>query len=86
MFVFPLDVSNALQTNIESNPSERVYISIPPFYLEYFFTNGLTILSKALQQTSFAFKLSDPCKVSRMQVGNGIFFSKQFASMSLVWW
>eukprot|EP00957_Ditylum_brightwellii_P145379 11070951-Ditylum_brightwellii.AAC.1 len=38
MLLFPLDASNASQTNIESNPSKRVHISITPFYLEYFFT------------------------------------------------
>eukprot|EP00957_Ditylum_brightwellii_P191900 14608324-Ditylum_brightwellii.AAC.1 len=38
MSVFPLDVSNAFQTNIASNTSERVHTNIPPFYLEYFFT------------------------------------------------
>eukprot|EP00957_Ditylum_brightwellii_P099287 7562839-Ditylum_brightwellii.AAC.1 len=38
MSLFPLDVSNAFQTNIEPNPSMRVRISIPPFYLENFFT------------------------------------------------
>eukprot|EP00957_Ditylum_brightwellii_P122851 9367822-Ditylum_brightwellii.AAC.1 len=38
MSLFPLDVTNAFQTKIESNPSERVHISIPPLYLEYFFT------------------------------------------------
>eukprot|EP00957_Ditylum_brightwellii_P084796 6447466-Ditylum_brightwellii.AAC.1 len=37
MLIFPLDVSNAFQTNIGSNPSKIVHISIPPFYLEYFF-------------------------------------------------
>ena len=37
MSVFSLDVCNAFQTDIESNPPERVHISIPPFYLEYFF-------------------------------------------------
>eukprot|EP00957_Ditylum_brightwellii_P064205 4871970-Ditylum_brightwellii.AAC.1 len=41
MLVFPLDVSNAFQTNIEINPSGRVHISIPPFYLEHFFTKWL---------------------------------------------
>eukprot|EP00957_Ditylum_brightwellii_P083437 6342211-Ditylum_brightwellii.AAC.1 len=38
MLLFSLDVSNAFQTNIEFNPSERVHISMPPFYLEHFFT------------------------------------------------
>ena len=38
MSVFSLDVCNAFQTDIESNPPERVHISIPPFYVEYFFT------------------------------------------------
>eukprot|EP00957_Ditylum_brightwellii_P191797 14601051-Ditylum_brightwellii.AAC.1 len=38
MLAFPLDVSNAFQINIEPNPSERVHISVPPFYVEYFFT------------------------------------------------
>eukprot|EP00957_Ditylum_brightwellii_P031685 2402908-Ditylum_brightwellii.AAC.1 len=38
MPIFPLDVSNAFQTNIESNPSERAHISTPPFFSEYYFT------------------------------------------------
>eukprot|EP00957_Ditylum_brightwellii_P100272 7641899-Ditylum_brightwellii.AAC.1 len=38
MLMLPLDVSNIFHTNIEFNPAERVHISIPPFYLEYFFT------------------------------------------------
>eukprot|EP00957_Ditylum_brightwellii_P110231 8407913-Ditylum_brightwellii.AAC.1 len=38
MLIFPVDVSNAFQTNIEFNPLDQVHIIIPPFYLEYFFT------------------------------------------------
>eukprot|EP00957_Ditylum_brightwellii_P080780 6143825-Ditylum_brightwellii.AAC.1 len=38
MLLFPLDVSNAFQTNFESNLAERIHISIPPFYLEYFYS------------------------------------------------
>eukprot|EP00957_Ditylum_brightwellii_P010900 826083-Ditylum_brightwellii.AAC.2 len=37
MIIYSLDVSNAFQTNIKEKPYERVYISILPFYLEYFF-------------------------------------------------
>eukprot|EP00957_Ditylum_brightwellii_P205449 15343941-Ditylum_brightwellii.AAC.1 len=37
MIIYGLDVSNAFQTNIEEKPYERVYISIPPLYLEYVF-------------------------------------------------
>eukprot|EP00957_Ditylum_brightwellii_P166245 12656281-Ditylum_brightwellii.AAC.1 len=41
MLLFPLDVSNAFQTNIESIQAERVHISIPLFYLEFFFAKWL---------------------------------------------
>eukprot|EP00957_Ditylum_brightwellii_P021648 1632567-Ditylum_brightwellii.AAC.1 len=37
MIIYGLDVSNTFQTNIEEKTYERVYISIPLFYLEYFF-------------------------------------------------
>jgi hypothetical protein len=31
-----LDISNAFQTSIIFDPSERTYITLPPFYLEWF--------------------------------------------------
>jgi len=31
-----LDISNAFQTSITFDPNERTYLSLPPFYLEWF--------------------------------------------------
>eukprot|EP00957_Ditylum_brightwellii_P107626 8211233-Ditylum_brightwellii.AAC.1 len=34
MDIYTVDVSNAFQTNIEDKVSDRIFITIPPFYLE----------------------------------------------------
>ena len=36
LIIFVLDISNALQNTIIPNPAERVYISLPHIYLEWF--------------------------------------------------
>jgi hypothetical protein len=30
-----LDIRNAFQNTIESDPSKRIYITLPPFFMEY---------------------------------------------------
>ena len=36
MKIFTIDVSNAFQTNIEEQQKDCIWLSIPPFYLEWF--------------------------------------------------
>eukprot|EP00957_Ditylum_brightwellii_P065281 4951263-Ditylum_brightwellii.AAC.1 len=56
MIIYGFDVPNTFQTNIEEKPYERVYISIPPFYLEYFLASGPTILCLEHLLMSYASK------------------------------
>eukprot|EP00957_Ditylum_brightwellii_P064493 4894329-Ditylum_brightwellii.AAC.1 len=37
MCFFTIDVSNVFQTNIEEHTKDRNWLSIPPFYLDWFF-------------------------------------------------
>eukprot|EP00957_Ditylum_brightwellii_P080489 6122353-Ditylum_brightwellii.AAC.1 len=37
MDIYTLDVSNVIQTNIEDKVSDRILITIPPYYLEWHF-------------------------------------------------
>eukprot|EP00957_Ditylum_brightwellii_P018259 1375504-Ditylum_brightwellii.AAC.1 len=37
MGIYTLDVSNAFQTNIEDNAFDRIFITIPPYYLKRYF-------------------------------------------------
>eukprot|EP00957_Ditylum_brightwellii_P052972 4016345-Ditylum_brightwellii.AAC.1 len=34
MLLFTIDVSNAFQTNIEEQTKDRIWLNIPPYYLE----------------------------------------------------
>jgi hypothetical protein len=36
-----MDISNAFQNSIIFDAAERVYLSLPPLYLEWFCTNSL---------------------------------------------
>eukprot|EP00957_Ditylum_brightwellii_P192449 14651818-Ditylum_brightwellii.AAC.1 len=56
MIIYGLDMSNAFQTNIEEKPYERVYDSIPLFYLEYLLESGPIILCSEHLLMSYASK------------------------------
>eukprot|EP00957_Ditylum_brightwellii_P097253 7406482-Ditylum_brightwellii.AAC.1 len=83
MLLFPLNISNTFQTNIESKLSNRVHMSIPPFTWHNSSPNDQTIHLKAHQLTSYVFELSAQGKDPKIQEGIIIFFSKPFVSMNL---
>eukprot|EP00957_Ditylum_brightwellii_P065427 4963268-Ditylum_brightwellii.AAC.1 len=37
MNLYTLDISNAFQTSIDDKVSDRIFITIPPYYLEWYF-------------------------------------------------